>query len=148
MEIGKLDNIERVSLHHPGLKLLFDFVKGKDFRKLPQGKIVVDGENVFVMNNEMPGVAENEQPLEMHRKYIDVHILLEGKEKIGWKPLEEISHYIKEYSESDDCALSDDKARFYVELHPGEFCIVYPEDPHAPAISDGLIRKLIGKVKI
>jgi beta-galactosidase beta subunit len=35
-----------------------------------------------------------------------------------------------------------------VQLKKGEFCIVYPEDPHAPAISNGKIRKLIGKVKV
>ena len=33
-------------------------------------------------------------------------------------------------------------------MQPGEFAIVYPEDPHAPVIGEGKIRKLIGKVKL
>lgn len=148
MEIGNLRNTERAELLHPALKKLFDFIKSTDFNKLPKGKIIVDDDNLFVMNLEIPGASEQSQPLEMHRTYIDVHILLDGDEKIGWKPLDEITHYTQEYSEDGDCALSDDTPRFYVKLHPGEYCIVFPEDPHAPAISEGIIRKLIGKVKI
>ncbi len=148
MEIGKLSNTKRAELLHPALKVLFDFIKSTDFNKLPLGKITVDEDRVFVMNLDISGVSQDDQPLEMHRKYIDVHILLRGNEKIGWKPLDEISHYTKEYEDEGDCALSDDAPRFYVELHPGDYCIVFPEDPHAPAISSHSIRKLIGKVKV
>lgn len=148
MEIGKLTDTKRAERLHPAFKVLFDFIKGTDFNKIPHGKVTVDGDNVFVMNLDIPGASEKTQPLEMHRKYIDVHILLGGNEKIGWKPLDEIQHYTQEYNEEGDCALSDDAPRFYVDMHPGEYCIVFPEDPHAPAISDSNIRKLIGKVKI
>lgn len=148
MLIGNLNNTDRVRQLLPALKTLFDFVKATDFDKLPLGQVPVDGDNVFVMNLNIDGAEQTKQPLEMHRKYIDVHILLGGEEKIGWKPLGEISHLIQNYDPEGDCALSDDAPRFYVSLHPGEFCIVYPEDPHAPAISDGKIRKLIGKVKL
>lgn len=148
MEIGNLTNTERSQRLHPTFKVLFDFIKNTDFNKLPLGKITIDGDNVFIMNLEIGGASQETQPLEMHRKYIDVHILLNGDERIGWKPLNEIGHYTQGYDEKGDCALSDDTPRFYVDLHPGEYCIVFPEDTHAPAISDGRIRKLIGKVKI
>ncbi len=148
MEIGNLESTELSEKLHPKFKLLFDFVKNSDFDKLPAGRVDVDGDDVYVMNLSISGVAADSQPLEMHRKYIDVHILLGGKEIIGWKPLREIESYTQAYEESGDCALSDDTPRFFVELHPGEYCIVFPEDPHAPAIGDGPIRKLIGKVKI
>lgn len=148
MEIGNLQNSERAERLHPAFKVLFDFIKRTDFNKLPAGKITVDGDNVFVMNLDIPGASQDSQPLEMHRKYIDVHVLLDGNERIGWKPLNEIEHYTQEYSEEGDCALSDDNPRFYVDLRPGEYCIVFPEDPHAPAISGQRIRKLIGKVKV
>lgn len=148
MKIGNISNTEQAEKLHPAFKKLFEFIKGADFNKLPHGKNEVDGDDIFIMNLDIPGAPQSTQPLEMHRKYIDVHILLAGNEKIGWKPIDEISHYTQEYDEAGDCALSDDEPRFFVELHPGEYCIVFPEDPHAPAISDGQIRKLIGKVKI
>ncbi len=33
-------------------------------------------------------------------------------------------------------------------LRPGQFCIVYPEDAHAPMIGEGTERKLICKVRL
>ena len=99
MEIGNLSSTTLSERLHPSFKLLFDFVKKKDFNELPSGKVEIDGDNVFVMNLNIPGADENKQPLEMHRKYIDVHILLGGTEKIGWKPINEIEHYTQEYDE-------------------------------------------------
>ena len=148
MKIGKLYKSDLPEKLHHSFKVLFEFIKNNDFNKLPLGKLSVDGDNVYVMNLDIPGKYKNEQPLEMHRDYIDVHVLLDGTEFIGWKPLEEIANFTQEYDASCDCALSDDTPRFYVELHPGEYCIVFPEDAHAPAINDGPIRKLIGKVRV
>lgn len=147
MQIGKIDQSERIEGLHLCFKKLFDFVKKNDFDKLPLGKIDVD-DDIFIMNLDIEGADKENQPLEMHRQFIDVHMLLDGVEEIGWKPIDEIESYIQEYKEEGDCALSDDKPRFYAKLHPGEYCIVFPEDPHAPAISDGKIRKLIGKVRL
>lgn len=148
MFIGTLKNAQRAFALHSKFETLFNFVLNNDFDKLPKGKVTVDGDDVFVMNNDIQGADQNAQPLEMHRQYIDVHILLNGSERIGWKPLEDINHYTQDYNADGDCALSDDVATMWVDLTPGQFCIVFPEDPHAPAISDGRIRKLIGKVKL
>lgn len=148
MQIGKLELSERVEPILPALKRLFDFVKNNDFNALPLGKIEVDGDDIFIMNNNADAASEKERPLEMHRAYIDVHIPLDSKEKIGWKPTDEIEHFTQEYSAEGDCALSDDAPRYFVELVPGEYCIVFPEDAHAPAVGTGKIRKLIGKIKL
>lgn len=148
MQTGKIHASQRIEALHPAFKKLFDFVKNTDFDAIPLGKVEVDGENLFVMNLDIDGADMATQPLEMHRKYIDVHILLGGEEKIGWLPIEDIANYTQAYEESGDCALSNDSPRYYVDMRPGEYCIVWPEDPHAPAISTGRIRKLIGKVLV
>ena len=90
----------------------------------------------------------SEQVLEVHRNYIDIHILLEGKERIGWKAIEDVNQLKQAYQEEGDCALYSDVPTTFVDLLPGQFAIVYPEDPHAPVIGEGKIRKLIAKVKI
>lgn len=148
MYIGKIERSARIEALHPGFKTLFDYVAKHDFDALPLGRIEVDGDNLYIMNLDIAGADKEAQPLEMHRKYIDVHILLGGADAIGWKPIESIEAYSQDYDESADCALSPDAPQFYVDMRPGDVCIVYPEDPHAPAISHGRIRKLIGKVKI
>lgn len=129
-------------------KTLFDYVKTHDLLHADLGRIEIDGDRLFINNVEPECVAPGKQVLELHHDYIDVHILLEGVEIIGWKALEDLQDEIKAYSKEEECALYSDIPTNYITLLPGQFMIVYPEDPHAPVIGEGKIRKLIAKVKI
>ena len=82
-------------------------------------------------------MKEYEQVLEVHRDYVDIHILLEGKERIGWKAIEDVNQLKQAYQKEGDCALYSDVPTTFVDLLPGQFAIVYPEDPHAPVIGEG-----------
>lgn len=127
---------------------LFEYVKTHDLLHAPLGRIEIDGDHLFINNVNPACVSQAEQPLEVHRAYIDVHILLEGAERIGWKALEDVTDEKQPYAEEGDCALYGDAPSVFVDLKPHEFLIVYPEDPHAPLIGTGKIRKLIAKVKL
>ena len=148
MIITTLQHSERIEKLHPSFKRLFDYVKTHDLLNAPLGRIELDGDNLFINNSEPTCLSADEQVLEMHRDYIDVHILLTGQETIGWKSLETIQHISQPYQKEADYALSDDRPTMYTVLQPGECCILYPEDPHAPIIGKGKIRKLIGKIKL
>lgn len=148
MIISKLENSNRIESLHPLFKKLFDYVKSHDLLNQETGRIVLEGDELFINNVALDGVMKSKQPLELHRDYIDVHILLEGKETIGWKPIEDLKKETKPYEKEGDCALYADKPTTYVDMSPGEFVVVFPEDPHAPAIGKGEIRKLIAKVRI
>jgi beta-galactosidase beta subunit len=58
--------------------------------------------------------------------------------------------YVKATDFGPDCdmALYSDTPSLFIDLLPGQFAIIYPEDPHAPIIGEGKIRKLIAKIKI
>lgn len=148
MIVSDLKNSSRIESLHPLFKQLFDYVKQHDLQEMELGRITLDGENLFINNVNLDGVKKEKQVLELHRKYIDVHIPLSGKETIGWKPLEKLEKEIAAYDADSDCALYSDIPTAYVDVHPSEFVIVYPEDPHAPAIAEGKIRKLIAKVRL
>ena len=64
------------------------------------------------------------------------------------KAIEDVNQLKQAYQKEGDCALYSDVPTTFVDLLPGQFAIVYPEDPHAPVIGEGKIRKLIAKVKI
>ncbi|MFR9520406.1 MAG: YhcH/YjgK/YiaL family protein [Rikenellaceae bacterium] len=148
MIVTSLKYSQRVESLHPRFKVLFDYIKSNNLLEMPLGRVEVDGDNIFINNVEIDGVARENQPLEMHQLYIDVHILLRGEETIGWKSIDELENISKTYDSDSECALSNDTPTSYTTLREGEFMIVYPEDPHAPAISDGKIRKLIAKVRL
>lgn len=148
MILSDLKYSERIEMLHPLSKRAFDYVKTHDLLHTPCGRIELEADDLFINNVNPESVAIDQQVLEVHREYIDIHILLEGEEIIGWKPLCDAKDERKEYSESDDCALYGDKCFTPIKLFPGQFAIVWPEDAHAPLIGEGTIRKLIVKVKI
>lgn len=148
MVISNLQNSDRIEPLHPLFKLLFEYVKSHDLLHATLGKVDLEGDILFLRNIAADGVPQDKQPLEGHRRYIDVHILLDGRERIGWKPLGRAVEEAKPYSEADDCVLYTDSATTYVDLLPGDFVVAYPEDLHAPLIGNGNIRKLIAKVKL
>ena len=148
MIVSTLKDSNRMEPLHPLFKPLFDYVKSHDLLHAPLGRIEIDGDNLYVNNVLAAGVPAEKQLLEAHRAYIDVHILLEGAERIGWKALEDVTEEVKPYDAPADCALYADSPTTYVDMVPGQFVAVYPEDPHAPLIGQGKIRKLIAKVKL
>lgn len=148
MIVSNLKHSSRIESLHPRFKKLFYYIKSTDLLKIPLGRIEIDGENLFINNVELNGLKADKQVLEMHRQYIDIHILLQGEETIGWKSIEDIETISERYVSDQDCELSTDKPTSYTKLKVGEFMIVYPEDPHAPGIGEGVIRKLIAKVKL
>lgn len=148
MILSNLKSSERSESLHPLFKKAFDYVKSHDLLNAPCGRIDVDGDNLFINNCNPELKSADEQVLEAHRDYIDIQILLEGEETIGWKPIEDCTNETKPYDKAADCALYAEPASTYVTLKPGQFAIFWPEDAHAPIIGKGKVRKCIAKVKI
>lgn len=148
MILSTLQDCGRFEVLHPLFKKAFDYVKSHNLLDAPLGRIEVEGDALFINNSNPECVKAEEQVLEVHRKYIDIHVLLEGEETVGWKPLSDCRNETKPYNEDADCALYDEQAATYFKMQPGQILIVWPEDAHAPVIGEGKIRKLIIKVKI
>ena len=90
MIVSNLQNSGRIESLHPQFKPLFDYVKTHDLLHAELGRIDIDGDDLFIMNINPECVPQDKQVLEVHRIYIDVHILLEGTERIGWKAIEDV----------------------------------------------------------
>jgi biofilm protein TabA len=99
---------------------------------------------------EEPGLtlAASIAEFECHRQHIDIQFCISGKETFGWKPLNTCKHAKTPFSFEKDVQFFEDSPDMYFELQENQFVILFPEDVHAPMISDGMIRKLIFKVRI
>lgn len=148
MIVSDLRNSQRIELLHPLFKRLFEYVKTHDLLHAELGRIELQGDELFINNVNPTCISSDKQVLEAHQVYIDVHILLEGVETIGWKSIDNVEHEVNPYDKEGDCVLYSDSPTAFVTLYPGQFMIVFPEDPHAPIIGEGKIRKLIAKVKL
>ena len=143
MVIAHLNDSERYASLHPLFKQLFDYVKSHDLSQVPAERITLDGERLFI-NVADPTLKDPEnQVLEVHRRYIDVHFPLTGEETMGWSPMSVLTtESVNPFNEEDDYAIYAEQAQSYHTIHPGEFAIVWPEDAHAPIIGKGTLRKL------
>lgn len=148
MIVSNLKDSARIEVLHPLFKKLFDYVKNHNLSEKESGKIILDGDKLFINNVNTDCIPEKDQKLEVHRDYIDVHILLNGHERIGWKALKDCTELVHPYDGKGDFALYADKPSTFIDVKPGEFVVVYPEDAHAPVIGNGKIHKLIAKIKL
>lgn len=134
-----------------GFEALFEYLCSHDLESLPLGRVDVPGtapDACFINVQQRQLVASEQQPLEVHRRYIDVHIPL-GRETIGWSSLSSLhTPPTRPYDEEDDYALYEERAQNYLTLERGQVLVCMPDDAHAPLIGEGRLRKLVGKVEI
>ena len=148
MILGTLSESARIESLHPAFKKAFDYIKSHDLLNAPLERITLDGEALFINNSAPTPRSQEEQVLEVHRRYLDIHVLLSGTERIGWKPLADLTNPEAPFNEADDYQTFAEPATTYFDMLPGQFLIVYPEDAHAPIIGTTPIRKLVVKVEI
>jgi YhcH/YjgK/YiaL family protein len=148
MIIGSLENTLICEKTHRLFKRVFDYLKTTDISHLPLGKTEPEGERFFISLSQNEGKSKDTALIETHDKYIDIQIILEGEETMGWLPRTGCSAPQSEYNADSDIILYDDKPCTYFTVRPGEYAVFFPEDGHAPCIGTGTIRKAVIKVPI
>lgn len=127
-----------------------EFIASNDLNSLPNGKNVIDGDELYVnvVDSEMKSV-ENAK-YEAHRSYIDIQVPLSGPESFGVAPVCGCKAPEGEFNAEKDCILFGDKVSegAVFTAQPGQIVIFSPEDAHAPLIGSGKIHKAIFKVKV
>ena len=104
----------------------------------------IDGDKLFCMVASYSTRPPSDVELEYHREYIDIQILLSGKESIGWA-LPELTAETVPYNPDNDIAFHAYNATesSTVKLVPGLFAIFLTTEGHAP----GLVTDQVTTVK-
>lgn len=110
----------------------FDYAKANSLIDLEKGSYEIDGQDIFVNIVGYETYDKEDRFWEAHRKYIDVHLMLDGCERIDINFIENLEQ--REYQEEVDFLPLDGKPNGYVELRKGDFLVCYPEDAHMTAI--------------
>ena len=105
----------------------------------------------YVSVQEYTTKARSEAKYEAHKKFIDIQMILSGKELIAVSPIEKMT-ISDEYNEEKDFMLfhHNDECTDYV-LEAGEFLILYPQDVHMPGVcvnEKSPVRKIVVKVPV
>ena len=145
MIIDTLDNLEKYASLNPLFAKAIEFLKNTDLKAQPVGKVELDGKNLVVNFSVAKGKTKEQAQLETHKKFIDIQIPLSCTEVMGYTPACDLPE--GEYNADKDITKFAIPSESYIAVNPGMFAIFFPQDGHAPCISDEEnIQKVIVKV--
>ena len=148
MILDILENSNRYSALHKEFSKAFEFLLRPDLKKLPVGKYEIDGEHVYAMVSKELGRKKEDALLETHEKYIDIQLVLEGTDMMGWKPKSLCKKPSTAYDQEEDIQYFSDEPDAWVATQGGAFVIFFPEDAHMPLISSGQLHKVVVKIAV
>jgi YhcH/YjgK/YiaL family protein len=148
MIFSSISQSDRYAALHPLFAPAFDYIRANDLFTLAPGRYNIIGEDLIAIIEHASGRTREMAKLEAHRRYIDIQLVLDGIEEMGWKPLPDCYNPVSEHSMEKDIRFFHDAAASWISTPPDHFCIFFPEDAHAPLVSNGQIRKVIFKVAV
>lgn len=132
-----------------GIRECFAYARDHDLAAYEKGSHPIDGDRLFVNIVEYKTTVPKERFWEAHREYLDLHLMLSGREKINLNFIENLEQ--KEYVPKDDFLALEGKENSHVVLEAGDFLVCYPKDGHMTALQEEQpedIKKAIFKIKI
>ena len=150
MIIDTLDNAAKYYSVHPLFEAAFAYLNSADLENTEGGTYVIDGDNLKVIFSNKQGmtVEQSTAKFECHNKHIDIQLCINGLETFGWKPRAKCTQPKGDYNPDKDVLFFNDAPDMFFQLTNYQFVILFPEDVHAPMISDSTVKKLVIKVKI
>ena len=152
MIYDNLKNIESYHFTEPGIAQVLEAAKAYTPENFPNSRVVLDGDNVFM---NMPAYETHDAEkasMEAHKIYVDVMVMIEGRETIYVKNTDRLQDVYSPYEEGRDALLARlDPDVTAVDMQPGDFLVLLPQDAHAPGCHPGQpskVKKIIGKVRI
>lgn len=134
------------------LKKAINWLLKQDLDTINNGKFIIDGESIFATVSEYETKKDINVKYEFHKKYIDIQLIISGKEIIYETPIDNID-ITDTYNITTDIAfgiMKDNKLENKLIMTEGLVAILYPKDAHKPNIeiinNNSKNRKIVIKV--
>ena len=142
------DRLSNIHKYSEISKNVSDFLESLT-QDTPTGHYEID-ENSFANIDEY-----NTKPIEIckfeaHKKYIDIQMLLDGKEQLDYLPFDNLK-VSEEYDEKRDVMFFENTSETIdsITLEPFKFAFIYPHEAHKPQISTNTpqrVKKVVVKI--
>jgi biofilm protein TabA len=103
--------------------------------KMENGRYDIDGDDVYAIVNSYDTKALGECGWEAHIRYCDIHYSVHGSERIGYAHKSHMLE-LQPYNPDKDYALYAGTGD-WVTVRENSFCLLLPEDIHAPGAIAG-----------
>lgn len=152
MIYGKIKELEKHKGYSKNLDCAIDYLLKLDKDALVNGKTEICGNEVFINVMDCETKPYEEGMFEAHKNYIDIQMLLEGKEKIVLTHIEDLE-VVEKYDGDRDIMFLKGNGMTECILTEDYVCVCFPNDAHMPGISIGQeertsAKKLVVKIKV
>jgi len=136
MIVDRLENWARY-FSGAGMKTAFEFLQSLD-AEAEVKQVPLQGDEVYAMVVEYETRGPEDAVLETHRKYVDIQVMLAGRERLEWFPVEGLAVRTP-YDADKDVTFYDRHGTgpTGVDMAPGLFVALFPEDAHMPSLMTG-----------
>ena len=148
MIIDSLDNSQQYSAVNPNIGRAFEYLLQTNLSELNVGRLDIAGEEIYALVQQYNTKPKEQGFWEAHRRYIDLQVVIQGSEKIGYANLNRLTQ--GEYDTKKDFLPLTGEGEFLI-LNAGDFMLLFPADAHMPGIavaSPISVKKIVVKIKV
>lgn len=150
MIYGELRELKFYKGISKNLDKAIEVIEKGEYKNGNPGKNVIDGDEVY-FNYDIPETQPIEERFfEGHKRYIDIQLIIEGEEFIGYSPRSNVVR-TEPWDRERDFEKYEGSVDHLFHMTNDTFIIIFPEEPHMPLIQteEGrkTIRKAVFKVK-
>lgn len=114
---------------HPNLDLALEHITPKFLASLRDNqRVELKGDLVYCTRFTYETIPQEESFFEAHRRYLDIHIMVEGEERVDMNRPEDLN--LTDAQEGNDFYAYQGESWHSTVLKPGEFLVVFPGDAH------------------
>ena len=114
---------------HPNLDLALEHIPPEFRASLRDGqRVELQGDQVYCTRFTYETIPQEESFFEAHRRYLDIHIMVEGEERVDMNRPEDLK--LTDAQEGNDFYAYQGESCHSTVLKPGEFLVVFPGDAH------------------
>ena len=114
---------------HPNLDLALEHITPEFLASLRDGqRVELQGDQVYCTRFTYETIPQEESFFEAHRRYLDIHIMVEGEERVDVNRPEDLK--LTDAQEGNDFYAYQGESWHSTVLKPGEFLVVFPGDAH------------------
>ena len=151
MLLCSLDDARLNDLSGERLGVALAWLAETDLASLEPGRHEIAGDEVFANVMAIETMPTQDKQFEAHRRYHDIHCVIEGAELIEIAPVEDCTALQDFDEEADFCLYEGPEQVSRLILRPGDICLTPPSDAHKPGCAVGApapLRKLVVKVAV
>lgn len=111
---------------HPTLDRALELLNDEFLRSVGTETVHLDGDRLYATLNSYETVPLEDTFFEAHRRYLDIHVLIKGEERVDIANPEKLT----EFEHRDDFYAYRGEGDQTVILRPGNFLVAFPGDAH------------------